>query len=88
MAHLGRHPEVEGVWMRWMLMLTEVGKILRAGPKNDLRSRGLLRGYCASRMVQFVQHSAGTELILINKKSVRDLLTSHTVKTTNAFTNN
>lgn len=69
-------------------MLAEVGKILRAGSKDALRDRGLLRSYCAPRVVQFMQHSAGTEFILINKKSMRDSLTNHTVKTINVFTNN
>jgi len=78
MAHLGRHPEIEGVRMRWMLMLTEVGKIFRAGPKDSLRDRGLLRGYRAPRVVQFVQYSDGAEFIFINIKSVFDSLISHT----------
>lgn len=55
MAHLGRHSEVEGVRMRWVLVLAEIGKILRAGPKDALRGRGLLRGYRAPRpVIQFV----------------------------------
>lgn len=54
MAHLRRHPEIKGVRMRWMLMLAEVGKILRAGSKDALRDRGLLRSYCAPRVVQFM----------------------------------
>lgn len=88
MAHLGRHPEVEGVRMRWMLMLAEVGKILRAGPKDSLRDRGLLRGYRAPCEVQFMQYSDGAEVIFINTKSVRFTYKSYTIKTINAFINN
>lgn len=53
-AHLSRHSEVEGVRMRWVLMLAEVGKVLRAGPKDALRGRGLLSGYRAPRVIQVV----------------------------------
>lgn len=89
MAHLSRHSEIESVRMRWMLMLAEVGKILRAGPKDALSGRGLLRSYCAPRVVQFMQHSAGTKFILIDKKIyARFTYKSRTVKTINVFTTN
>lgn len=46
-THLSRHSEIKSVRMRWMLMLTESGKVLRAGPKDALRGGGLLCGYRA-----------------------------------------